>query len=176
MGPNPLVEARPNGEAARPPPACAYHPSIAWVALPSVPPRLERQASRSALSAAPSHQAPMHFSFIAIAAAISVSASAPHAEAARWVEYYRTGGGQPVEWDLNEIDLDSITRVGEHLQYQVRIKYADGKTSKPLLMQVDCIKRTRGQFPDPVMRDTFNGTLGREEVKAVCLSAAKEGK
>jgi hypothetical protein len=55
-------------------------------------------------------------------------------------------------------------------------KHADGTSSKPLQMQVDCVHRTRGQFPDPVMRDTFNGTLGREEVKAVCLAAAKEGK
>ncbi len=112
----------------------------------------------------------------AVAMALSLSAQAQPSSTERWVEYYRTGGGQPVEWDLNEVDLDSLTRVGEYLQYSVRIKYADGKTSKPLTMQTDCIKRTRGQFPDPVMRDTFNGTLGREEVKAVCLAAAKEGK
>ena len=118
----------------------------------------------------------MNSRVVLIAAVFSFSAYVQAAVTGRWVEYYRTGGGEPVEWDLNEIDLDSITRVGEYLNYSVRIRYADGKTSTPLQMQTDCIKRTRGQFPGPVMRDTFNGTLGREEVKSACLAAAKEGK
>ena len=118
----------------------------------------------------------MNSRVIAIAVALSFSVHAQPTGAGRWVEYYRTGGGQPVEWDLNEVDLDSLARAGEYLQYSVRIRYADGNASGPFHMQVDCIKRTRGQFPEPVMRDTYNGTLGREEVKAVCLAAAKEGK
>jgi len=116
------------------------------------------------------------FRVFAVAAVLSLAAQTLLAGAGRWVEYYRTGSGEPVEWDLNEFDLESLTRVGGYLQYSVRIKYADGKTSTPLQMQVDCIKRTRGQFPEPVMRDTYNGTLGREEVKAVCLAAAKGGR
>jgi hypothetical protein len=94
----------------------------------------------------------------------------------RWIEYYRTGGGEPVEWELNEVDLDSIKRVETFLRYSVRVRYPDGNTSSPLEMQVDCVSRTRGQLPDPFMRDTYNGTLGREEVKAVCLAGAREGK
>lgn len=107
---------------------------------------------------------------------VATVAWAQEAVAERWVEYYRTGKGHSVEWDLNEVDRDSIERIDQQLQYWVRVRYADGKTSAPPRMQVDCVKRTRGQFPNPVMRDTYNGTLGREEVKAVCLTAAKEGK
>ena len=40
--PNPSVEARPNGEAARRPPGCAYHPSGRRATSPSAPPHLER--------------------------------------------------------------------------------------------------------------------------------------
>ena len=80
-----------------------------------------------------------------------------------------------MEWDLNELDIASLTRVGEFIRYQVRVRYADGRFSEPLRMQVDCVNRTRGQLPDPYMRDTYNGTLGREEVKAACLSAARLG-
>ena len=113
---------------------------------------------------------------LAVLLAVSLAGSTTAATPDRWVEYYRTGGGEPVRWDLNEINLDSIKRVGDYLQFEVRIRYADGKTSEPLQMQVDCVKRTRGQLPDPFMRDTYNGTLGREEVKAACLAAAMEGK
>jgi len=40
--PNPSVEARPNGKAARPAPDCAYHPSAGRATSPSAPPHLER--------------------------------------------------------------------------------------------------------------------------------------
>ena len=40
--PNPSVEARPNGKAARPLPGCAYHPSSGRATSPSAPPHLER--------------------------------------------------------------------------------------------------------------------------------------
>jgi hypothetical protein len=62
------------------------------------------------------------------------------------------------------------------LRYRVRIKYADGQVGGQLEMQVDCAKRTRGQLPDPRMRETYNGTLAREEVKIVCLVAAQENR
>lgn len=88
-----------------------------------------------------------------------------------WIEYYRTG----IEPELNELDLTSLTRVGEFIQYKVRIRYANDKTSEPLMMQADCVRRTRGQLPDPHMGVTYNGTLGREEVKAACLVAAQIG-
>ena len=40
--PNPSVEARPNGKAARPAPGCAYHSSAGRATSPSAPPHLER--------------------------------------------------------------------------------------------------------------------------------------
>jgi len=40
--PNPSVEARPNGKAARRPPGYAYHPSGRRATSPSAPPHLER--------------------------------------------------------------------------------------------------------------------------------------
>lgn len=91
--------------------------------------------------------------------------------AERWVEYYRTGGGTPIEWDLNEIDLDSITRVEAFFQYKVRRRYSSGEFGEFLEMQANCVERMRGQLPEPRMRSTYNGTLGGEEVKLVCLTA-----
>jgi hypothetical protein len=112
----------------------------------------------------------------AIVISLVLSSFSQAAQTERWVEYYRTGSGQPIEWDLHEMDLNSIRKVNEFVQYNVRVRYSEGKTSTSLHMQVDCLKRTRGQFPSPAMRDTFSGTLGRIEVDAACLASTKIGK
>ena len=100
------------------------------------------------------------------------------AYADRWVEYHRSGGGTApnIEWELNEVDLDSITRDGNLLRYRVRVRWLNGRLGETFGMQADCVERTRGQLPEPRMSATYNGTLGREEVKMVCLVAAKEGR
>ena len=104
-----------------------------------------------------------------------MSAHAQNASNPNWIEYYSTGGGQPIVWDAHELDTSSLKRVGEFIQYRVRLRFADGKVTEPDQMQVNCRLRTRGQLPDPRMRDTYNGTLGREEAKAACLFAARIG-
>ena len=42
LRPNTSVEARPNGKAARPPRAVAYHAPVGRATSPSAPPHLER--------------------------------------------------------------------------------------------------------------------------------------
>jgi hypothetical protein len=106
----------------------------------------------------------------------SIRTSSNNTASERWVEFYRTGGGNPGSWDLEEIDLESIVTTGDVLNYQVRKKYSEGNTSMPLKMQVNCKNRTRGQFPDPSMRSTFKGTLGGEELQIACLAGARDFK
>ena len=113
---------------------------------------------------------------IAIAALLGIACDVAIAD--RWVEYYRTGSPRshvpgPVDfadvvWDMNEIDVDSVKPNGKFVRYRVRINYAEGGPGGVLEMQADCQDRTRGQLPDPVMRPTYKGTLGGEEVRAAC--------
>ena len=75
--------------------------------------------------------------------------------AENWVEYYRTGTGMPPKtvWDLNEVDLDSITRDGKLLRYRVRIKNV-ASIGNVQQMQADCAAGTHGQLPEPRMYST----------------------
>jgi hypothetical protein len=114
--------------------------------------------------------------------ALALTLTWPSAFAERWVEYYRTGTskshtpGAPVnwadvQWDLNEVDVDSIRREGKFLRYRVRVKSATVGPTGIAEMQADCSGGTRGQLPDPVMRSTYKGTLGGEELRFVCAAA-----
>jgi hypothetical protein len=97
--------------------------------------------------------------------------------AENWVEYYRTGSGPEsnIEWDLNQIDVNSVRRAGDAVRYRVRVLFSDGKIGEYGEMQADCAKRERGQFPDLRMRSVYEGTLGGAEVKAAC-SIARGGR
>jgi hypothetical protein len=92
-----------------------------------------------------------------------------------WVEYYRTGSGFPpnVQWNLNQIDVNSVRRHGDYVRYRVRVQFFGGEVGEFQEMQADCAGRTRGQFPDPRMNSTYEGTLGGDEVKAACFVAAQ---
>jgi len=93
-----------------------------------------------------------------------------------WLEYYRTGSGFPpnVQWDLNQIDANSIRRHENFLRYRVRVLFFSGEAGEFQEMQADCAARTRGQFPDPRMNSTYEGTLGGDEVKAACFIASQK--
>jgi hypothetical protein len=116
--------------------------------------------------------------------ALAIAAPCSSALAERWVEYYRTGtskshkAGAPVnwaevQWDLNEVDVDSIRREGKFLRYRVRVKSAEVGPTGIAEMQADCSANTRGQLPDPVMRSTYKSTLGGDELLFVCAAAEK---
>jgi hypothetical protein len=114
-------------------------------------------------------------------AALAVLFTCGSAYAENWVEYYRTGTPRSHEvgkmdmsdvvWDLNEVDLDSVKRDKTLVRYRVRTRYAEGGPGGVDEMQADCSDGRRGQLPDPRMRSTYKGTLGGEEVRAVCSAA-----
>ena len=82
--------------------------------------------------------------------------------AENWVTYYQIGN------DKYAIDADSIRRTDALVKYRSGIV---GMAASVVDMQADCAARTRGQMPDPRMNSTYAGTLGGEEVAAVCKLA-----
>ena len=87
------------------------------------------------------------------------------ARAENWITYYQIGN------DRYAVDADSVRRTGELIKYRSSIVGAEVSVVE---MQADCTARTRGQLPDPRMSSTYPGTLGGEEVAAVCkLSEAR---
>ena len=98
------------------------------------------------------------------------------AVAQKLVPYYRISGDKNewVRWDTYVIDASSLRMEGALLKYRtMRIAVAGSEANQE--MQADCKARTRGQPPDAVMRSTYDGTLGGEEVKVACSLAQKAG-
>jgi hypothetical protein len=113
--------------------------------------------------------------------------SSAHAE--DWIRYYETGscsetctqtesiwdrrctctpGGQTT-WDTGYyIDADSIRPEGDLIRYQTKIFYAQTGKSEIFEMIANCAAKMRGQLPSHDLYDTFDGTIGGEEVKAAC--------
>lgn len=73
--PDPPVEVRPTGKAARPLPGAVYHPSRGRASPPSALPYLERKAERSTFSIQPAKSG-MHYLRLLTIAAVALLASA----------------------------------------------------------------------------------------------------
>ena len=115
-------------------------------------------------------------SLLSALAVAHATAFAPPASAQRLVPYYQIGGDKTewVRWDTHVIDANSLRVDGNLLKYRT-IRVAVPGSEPPQEMIADCKAKTRGQPPDPVMRSTYVGTLGGEEVKVACDLAAKAG-
>jgi hypothetical protein len=112
----------------------------------------------------------------ALAIALALSVSASPAMAQKLVPYYQIGGDKTewVRWDTYVVDASSLRMEGTLLKYRT-MRIAVAGSDPPQEMLADCKAKTRGQPPDPVMRSTYDGTLGGEEVKIACALALKVG-
>jgi hypothetical protein len=108
--------------------------------------------------------------------ALALVCTSTVATAQKLVPYYQVGGDKTewVRWDTYVIDTSSFQMVGSILKYKtLRIAVAGSDPAQEML--ADCKAKTRGQSPDPLMRSTYDGTLGGEEVKVACALAEKAG-
>jgi hypothetical protein len=104
---------------------------------------------------------------------IAISHDSPDAN---WIRFYQTGTGSApnVVWNTQYyIDVGSIRREGNLLRYRTRVFHADEDRADIFEMVADCAARTRGQMPSRSLYDTYEGTLGGEEIKRACELAAR---
>lgn len=83
--------------------------------------------------------------------------------AENWIAFYG------MNYDLHAIDADSLRHANGLLHYRARVMSNDASIVD---MQVDCASRERAELPDARMHPTYDGTLGGEEVKTVCMLAS----
>jgi hypothetical protein len=72
------------------------------------------------------------------------------------------------------VDADSVPPEGNLLRYRTKIVHSDPDSTETFEMLVDCSAKTRGQLPSHDLYDTFDGTLGSNELKTVCEIARRE--
>ena len=72
------------------------------------------------------------------------------------------------------VDADSLQPEGNLLRYRTKIVRSDPPAGTQTFdMIVDCAAKTRGQLPSHDLYDTFDGTLGGDELKTACELAQR---